>query len=50
MPYDDEHCVVFGKIREYGERGRHHACDPTPPISQNWAARLTQGFRLLNSN
>lgn len=44
-------------------RGLHHVCDPklinklegqaksdpSPPTTQSWAARLSQGFHLLNS-
>lgn len=56
-------CVVCNKKIEWGERGRHHVCDPKlinkreaianrdqpPPTTQSWAARLNQGFKLLNS-
>lgn len=63
MAFDFTKCVVCEKPIERGDRGRHHVCDPKtinrleavakrdpfPPTSQSWAARLSQGFKLLNS-
>lgn len=63
MAFDITKCVVCEKTIERGKRGRHHVCDPKlinrlegiakrdqpPPTSQSWAARLSQGFKLLNS-
>lgn len=58
-----EKCIVCGKPMEIVNHYHHHFCDPkllnrkdgvakrdpTPRISQSYAARLSQGFRLLNS-
>ncbi len=58
-----EKCIVCGKPMEIVNHLYDHHCDqrllnrkdgdakrdPAPPISQSYAARLSQGFRLLNS-
>jgi len=63
MAYSEVHCVVCGERMERLTRGLHHVCDPklinklegqaksdpSPPTTQSWAARLSQGFHLLNS-
>lgn len=63
MAYSPEKCVVCGKPMEMVNHYYHHHCDqrllnrkdvnakrdPTPPITRSFAARLSEGFRMLNS-
>lgn len=61
--YSCEKCIVCGKPMEMVNHHHNHHCDErllnrkngeakrdsAPPTSQSWTARLSQGFRLLNS-